>query len=178
MAMLPDVRRARGPFLRQSCVGTNRNRRRRPPRAVRSTGRCAHCAGHSYCSPAGRVSPESGMNIDFQRAAKSFQASTARTAPDAPAQRLPIELSCPPCRRQILIHGRGWPEAGRCPSQEGNATSFWIASRELPRSEGSEDPAGRRLLQTRDESFPRHRRGVTDPQALEIRHDLPCAAGH
>ena len=30
-----------------------------------------------------------------------------------------------------------------------------------------ENPAGRRLLQTRDESLPRHRRGVTDPQALE-----------
>ena len=29
---------------------------------------------------------------------------------------------------------------------------------------------------TRDESLPRHRRGVTDPQALEARHDLSCAA--
>ena len=39
-----------------------------------------------------------------------------------------------------------------------------------------ENPAGRRLLQARDESLPRHRRGVTDPQALETRHDLSCAA--
>ena len=29
---------------------------------------------------------------------------------------------------------------------------------------------------TCDESLPRHRRGVTDPQALEARHDLSCAA--
>ena len=29
-----------------------------------------------------------------------------------------------------------------------------------------ENPGGRRPLQARDESFPRHRRGVTDPQAL------------
>ena len=29
---------------------------------------------------------------------------------------------------------------------------------------------------TRDESLPRHRRGVTGPQALEARHDLPGAA--
>ena len=29
---------------------------------------------------------------------------------------------------------------------------------------------------TRDESLPRHRRGVTDPQSLEARHDLSCAA--
>ena len=38
------------------------------------------------------------------------------------------------------------------------------------------NPGGRRPLQARDESLPRHRRGVTDPQALEARHDLPCAA--
>ena len=31
-------------------------------------------------------------------------------------------------------------------------------------------------LQARDESLPRHRRGVTDPQSLEARHDLSCAA--
>ena len=35
---------------------------------------------------------------------------------------------------------------------------------------------GRRPLQARDESLPRHRRGVTDPQSLEARHDLSCAA--
>ena len=29
---------------------------------------------------------------------------------------------------------------------------------------------------TRDESLPRHRRGVTDPQSLETRHDLSCTA--
>ena len=39
-----------------------------------------------------------------------------------------------------------------------------------------ENSAGRHLLQTGDESRPRHRRGVTDPQALEARHDLSCAA--
>ena len=39
-----------------------------------------------------------------------------------------------------------------------------------------ENPGGRRPLQARDESLPRHRRGVTDPQALEARHDLSCAA--
>ena len=38
-----------------------------------------------------------------------------------------------------------------------------------------ENSAGRHLLQTGDESRPRHRRGVTDPQALEPRHDLSCA---
>ena len=36
--------------------------------------------------------------------------------------------------------------------------------------------AGRRLLQARDESLPRHRRGAADPQALETSHDLSCAA--
>ena len=39
-----------------------------------------------------------------------------------------------------------------------------------------ETPAVRRPLQARDESLPRHRRGVTDPQSLEARHDLSCAA--
>ena len=39
-----------------------------------------------------------------------------------------------------------------------------------------ENPGGRRPLQARDESLPRHRCGVTDPQALEARHDLSCAA--
>ena len=39
-----------------------------------------------------------------------------------------------------------------------------------------ENSAGRHLLQTGDESRPRHRRGVTDPQALKARHDLSCAA--
>ena len=39
-----------------------------------------------------------------------------------------------------------------------------------------ENPADRRLFQARDESLSRHRRGVTDPQALKARHDLSCAA--
>ena len=39
-----------------------------------------------------------------------------------------------------------------------------------------ENPAGCRLLQARDESLPRHRLGVTDPQSLEAHHDLSCAA--
>ena len=39
-----------------------------------------------------------------------------------------------------------------------------------------ENPAVRRPLQARDESLPRHRRGVTDPQSLDSRPAMICRA--
>ena len=62
--------------------------------------------------------------------------------------------------------------AASCPTREVEVLHHAGAAVPFP----LENPGGRRPLQARDESLPRHRRGVTDPQSLEARHDLSCAA--